>query len=117
MSDGMSAGEWAGAAGGAVSLLTLIGGGLRWLVSWRETRELALDARIDARLTKLEGDAEQFRVNMDRWRVAFKLVADELARIAPHSPKLAQARALLVQAFPTDPFVPPEMGELLDRLP
>lgn len=138
---GVSGGELGGLVAGVIALLIAIGHGSRWLLGWSdnrartrheklntwqtelEHREKTLDNAVSARLLLLEKQVPQLihlqakmRTMVDRWRIAFKIVAAELVTIAPHSMALMQAQSILADAETWEPVVPDDMGEMLDEM-
>jgi hypothetical protein len=131
-----------GIVGGVVSILALLGTGLRWLLGWSERRaqrkdasrsaklqvwhdelekkEAALNAEQDRRHSEVVRRLELMERKYDRlhtehtaMRLAFQMVADGLRAIDPDNPALRQAERLLNAAFPLLPDVPGDMSEHL----
>lgn len=123
---------------GIVALLGVFGAGVKWccgaadrrarsrsakLDKWSAElgdREATLDRAIAGRLAELEAKVprlERLERLVERWRLAFRLVAGELARVSPRSPALIQAQAVLAEDFDAlDQVTPDDMAEQLDRL-
>ncbi|MEV5021429.1 hypothetical protein MRBLMA1_001252 [Sphingobium sp. LMA1-1-1.1] len=124
---GISSGEVGGVLAGVIAVGMALGKGMAWLLNWRDARaktraaklqvwhdelkarEDALDRKIDARLAS-------FEQQVDKWRLAFHLVAAELLQRYPQSMALMQAQKILAEAFPIHLAVPEDMARSLDRL-
>ncbi|MDH7640458.1 hypothetical protein [Sphingomonas oryzagri] len=120
----------AGAVGGIVTVLGVLGQGVRWLFGWNDRRadriakeETELNERrgeylsaIEGRLERVErSDAQRAKEN---WalRAAFEIVAAELRRVDPGNASLTRAEELLKAAFPL-PVVPTaEIRAAMDAL-
>lgn len=134
---GVSPGEVGGWLAGAVVLLGAFGKGIAWLLNWRDARaqtraaklqawheelarrETALDAKVDERMAGLEQQVAELGRNVDKWRMAFHLVAAELLQRHPQSTALMQAQKILAEACPmhlSDIIIPPDMERTLSRL-
>ncbi|MFN3943883.1 MAG: hypothetical protein ACK4K7_02990 [Allosphingosinicella sp.] len=136
-----SPGEVGGVFAGIVTVLALLGGGVRWLVSWRERRAEARSAKLqrwheelDARERRLDAEeAERSQRLEDRQgrlevayaqlhrenaalRIAFELIAAPLRLREPENPALKQAEEMLKAVFPISPLTPPPMVGLMDQL-
>jgi hypothetical protein len=98
----MSAAEIAALAGGAITLLGSLGAIVRWASG--QFREQG------RKLAKLEGEhAALYRehslvlVRLERFRLAFQMVAAELSRKSPGNVALVHAKALLDESLRADP--------------
>lgn len=125
--------EAGGIFAGIVALLAAIGGGVRWLIGWKDRREESRAAKLQlwheelkARELRLDADRENeirdIRAEFDQMRAehralfqAYHLLARALIRIDPKSHALSQASDLLSAAFRIDPRLPGDMGEMLHR--
>lgn len=131
---GISSGEIGGVLAGIIAGGVAIGKGLAWLLNWRDARaktrtakldkwheELArrekdLDARLDHRLESLERQVTQHTAALDKWRMAFHLVAAELLQRHPQSTALMQAQKILAEAFPLNLTLPEDMEAALGQI-
>lgn len=139
MAEGVSAVEAGGIIGGALSLLTMAGGGIVWLFgrsdTEKQTRERKLQAwqdeidakekrldqgrtdyttKLEARLGALEAKDEARDTQMTALRIAFELVSSALRHIDQHNSALSLADDLLRSAFPVPTKTPSEMiGQLV----
>lgn len=123
-----------GEVGGVIAGLGVLGAGFKWL--WtaiqgsRETRaakldrwhselterERALDAKIDARMEAMETQVKELTGAVDRWRMAFQLVASELLHLNPRSQAILQAQKILAEVYPVSLSIPDDMTETLNKL-
>lgn len=128
--------ETGGWIGGALALLTLMGGGVKWLFvrsdDARRTREDKLQAwqeeleakekridegrtayveRLEIRLGLLEVKDEARDAQLTALRISFELVSSALRHIDPRNSALALADDLLRTAFPGTSATPSEMVE------
>lgn len=133
--DTVEAGGW---LGGALALLTLLGGGVKWLFgrsdharqtredklrSWQdelEAKEKRIDEgrtayveRLEMRLGLLEAKDEARDTQMAALRISFELVSSALRHIDPTNSALGLADDLLRTAFPVPAGVPSDMAEQL----
>jgi len=138
---GISSGEIGGVLAGIIAGGMAIGKGLAWLLNWRDARantrtakldkwhdELEqekrdlderrkdLDAKLDERMESLEQQVARHGVAIDRWRMAFHLVAAELLQRDPKSMALMQAQKILAEAFPLNLAVPEDMEATLGQI-
>lgn len=104
---------------GIIAAVSAVGGGFFGTIKWTAARF----AEQGSKLEKLEREyAKLYRehtlvlVRLERFRLAFQMVASDLARKSPQSPALANARALLDDSFKLDPHLPQEMQEILNRI-
>ncbi|MES2497129.1 MAG: hypothetical protein V4618_13530 [Pseudomonadota bacterium] len=130
--------EAGGIIGGALSLLTMAGGGIVWLFGRHDTekqtrekklqtwqdeidaREKRLDqgrteytAKLESRLQLLEAKDEARDTQMTALRIAFELVSSALRQIDHSNSALALADDLLRSAFPVPAATPADMVEQL----
>lgn len=85
--------------GGVGAPLLLIGGGVKWVVS----RVDKLDDRLklaEDKYKRLDRDHGRLMVQVDRWRIAFKMVSAELRKHDPGSPALQLASEMLSETPP-----------------
>jgi hypothetical protein len=102
-----------------VTALLAVAGAIGGVVRWAAAR---FD-RQSAKLDRLESDhAALFRthslvlVRLERFRLAFQMVASELARKSPGNIALVHARALLDDAFVVEADLPDELRDLLHAI-
>lgn len=116
----LDGGDIAGIVGGAVTLLGVVGGGIRWAVMSQSKREKWIEARIQQHVTKIETRLAIAERRADHLGFAFQLVAAELARLDPGSDILRRAHTLfegaqgMFGAVPRN--LPPEIADLMDEL-
>ena len=91
----LDAGDIAGIVGGAVTVLGVIGGGIRWLFTSRSKREQWIEARIQSHVAKIEARLGVAERRADHLGFAFQLVAAELARLDPDSDMLRRAQLII----------------------
>lgn len=143
MDNGVSAGEIGGVVAGLVALLAALGKGAQWIFNWKGAREDAraarlkawedsLDRREKAHREETEQELAEFRAEvgvqgrqisetlalLNITRTALELVTARLRQVAPDSPELEHAEALLRPSFlrPTSLPVPiPEDMMALSR--
>ena len=99
----------------ALAFAGAIGGVVRWAAARFD--------RQSAKLDRLESDhAALFRthslvlVRLERFRLAFQMVASELARKSPGNIALVHAKALLDDSFKVEPDLPDDIKDLLRKL-
>lgn len=130
--------EAGGIIGGALSLITILGGGIAWLFgrrdasrrsredklhAWQdelEAKEKRIDEgrtayveRLETRLRALESKDEARDTQMTALRISFELVSSALRHIDPGNSALGLADDLLRTAFPVPPETPADMVEQL----
>jgi hypothetical protein len=108
--DGLSI---AGIVGGVVTILTAIGTGINRMLTRKDRREAAQDARDDAVVVKLEGRVAALEQDNRRIWLALSYVVPALYAHDPHSPALKAASLILGDAMP----IPPDMAEALKKIP
>lgn len=127
---GLSSGEVGGALAGVIAVGMAVGKGVAWLLNWRDVRAQTraaklqvwhdeLKAREDALDRKIEARLASFEQQVDKWRLAFHLVAAELLQRYPQSMALMQAQRILAEAFPmhlSDVALPEDMERSLRQL-
>lgn len=129
-----SPGEVGGIIAGIVAVLGLFGGGIRWLIGWRDRqrdsfyqKNVAWEARLREREAAFEQDQQKHieRIEQRLGRTerqveaalsAYHLIAGALRQADPDNGALGRADELLRAAFQLDPIVPVEMAALLSRL-
>ncbi|MBD3732517.1 MAG: hypothetical protein IE934_07370 [Sphingopyxis sp.] len=132
--ESMGAGAISGMIGGVLSLLTLLGGGIAFLMKRGDVSKASREAKLDKWYLELK--AEQAEVNRQRedyveqlitrlealerkdsardiqmraLRVAFELVQAALRERDPNHNALGLADEMLKQAFPVHPATPADM--------
>lgn len=131
---GFSTGEVGGVLAGVVAVGVAAGKGIGWLLNWRDARaktraakldrwheellkrEKELDDKLDQRMNGLERQVGDLTVAVDKWRMAFHMVAAELLQRHPQSAALIQAQKILAEAFPIHLAMPADMEEALGRI-
>jgi hypothetical protein len=105
----LDGGDIAGIIGGLVTLLGVLGGGIRWAFTSRSKREAWLEARIQSHVAKIEARLAIAERRADHLGFAFQLVAAELARLDPGSDILRRAQLIIegVQGVFADAAVSP----------
>ena len=88
-------GDIAGIIGGTVTLLGVVGGGIRWAFTSKGRREAWLEARIQGHVAKIEARLAIAERRADHLGFAFQLVAAELARLDPNSDILRRAQLII----------------------
>lgn len=136
--DAVETGGW---IGGGLALLTLLGGGIKWLFgrsddarrsredklqAWQdelEAKEKRIDEgrtayveRLEMRLGLLEAKDEARDTQMMALRISFELVSSALRHIDPTNSALGLADDLLRTAFPVPAGMPSDMAEQLVAL-
>ena len=109
----MDGGDIAGLVGGIVTLLGVVGAGVKWLFTSRSKREEWIEARIQSHVAKIEARLFVAERRADHLGFAFQLVAAELARLDPHSDILRRAQLIIegvqgvfTDAAPLTPYPP-----------
>jgi len=129
-----SAGEIGGIFAGIVATLATIGGGIRWIVGWKERGEETRAAKLAAWEKRLEERDDAYQAGIEnklnaltKWasavhrelsalRAAYPPVASALRRVDKDNPALALADKLLGTAYPLDPTLPSELIDLLRQI-
>jgi len=122
-----SPGEIGGVVAAAVALLGALGAGLKWLLTFLAGRDASRSAKLqvwhdelDAREKEFERlQAEQHRKIEQRLEQveganrtllrAVEMLSAALRVSDPSNPAIQRVEALLKQAFPADPELPPDM--------
>jgi hypothetical protein len=92
-----------------------IGGVVKWAAGRFEAQSVKL-ASLEERYSILFRDYSLLMVKLERFRLAFQMVASELARTSPGNHALLHAKALLDDAFSIEPDLPDDLKELLNKL-
>jgi hypothetical protein len=91
----MDGGDIAGVIGGIITLLGVVGGGVKWLFTSRTKREEWIETRIQSHVAKIEARLIIAERRADHLGFAFQLVAAELARLDPNSDILRRAQLII----------------------
>jgi hypothetical protein len=104
---------------GAAGLLTTLGGALAWVAA-RITAQSARFDRMEERYNHLHREHTLVLVKMERFRLAFQIVAAAMAREKPGDSSLVHARAILADqwVFPSDEQIktPADMADALKEM-
>jgi hypothetical protein len=111
-----SAADMAGIAGGAVTLLASIGGGVKFLFGRAERREKALDAKEGDFVKRLEGRVAALEIENRKIWLVIGYVVPALHAHDPASPALKAAAQILGDAYPVDLSTPQDMTDTLKRM-
>jgi len=116
MSDAPDSFSIAGIVGGILSLLTALGGAVRWLFTRQDRREAALERKEAALVAKLERRVAALESETrDLWLV-LGYVLPALHRHDPLDPALRMAAKILGDKFPIDPATPADMRETISKI-
>jgi hypothetical protein len=110
----MSPVEIAALAGTFITLLGSIGATVRWAAGQFRVQGQKL-ARLESEYAALYREHSLVLVRLERFRLAFQMVASELARKSPGNVALVHAKALLDEHFHLDPDLPDDLRTLLAR--
>ena len=111
----MTPGEIAVLAGAGATIFGSIGATIRWTaVQFREQARKV--AKLEGEYAALYREHSLVLVRLERFRLAFQMVASELSRKSPGNIALVHAKALLDESFRLDPDLPQDMKELLKTL-
>jgi hypothetical protein len=100
--------------GAVVTPLTLLGGGVAWIVARLDNLDKKVKDAND-KAQKAENSVNRLLLQLQRWRTAFQIVATELQRRDPENPTLHLARSILVE-IPADFDTPPDMADKLAQM-
>jgi hypothetical protein len=108
----MGAGEIAALIGAALTVFGSIGATVRWAAAQFRRQAAKLDT-LEGEHAALYREHSLVLVRIERFRLAFQMVAAELARKSPGNVALVHAQALLDESFRLDtPFVPTPSDEM-----
>ena len=111
----MTSADIAVLAGAAIALFGSVGATVRWAAA--QFREQAGKlAKLESEYAALYREHSLVLVRLERFRLAFQMVASELSRKSPGNVALVHARALLDESFRLDPDLPDEIRTLLEAL-
>jgi len=111
----MSIAEIAVLIGAAVTVFGSIGATVRWAAAQFRTQGQKL-AKLEGEYAALYREHSLVLVRLERFRLAFQMVASELSRKSPGNIALVHAKALLDESFRLDPDLPADIRSLLERL-
>lgn len=111
----MGVAEWVTLGTGAVTTFGTIAGVVRWAAVQFKAQARKL-AEMEGRNATLYREHSLLLVRLERFRLAFQMVAAELARKSPGSLALQNAKAILSESFEIDPDLPSDLKSLLERL-
>lgn len=111
----MDAGTIIGFIGAGVAVFGLIGGVVKWATDRFNLLQRQL-SKLEHDYTALHREHTLVLVKLERTRLAFQMVATELARKSPGNNALALAKALLDEAFKVDPDLPRDMQDKLAEI-
>ena len=98
----MTIAEIVALAGAALTLFGSIGATVRWAAVQFRTQGQKL-ARLESEYAALYREHSLVLVRIERFRLAFQMVAAELARRSPGNVALVHARALLDESYRLEP--------------
>lgn len=103
----------------AVALITSVGGAVAWAAARMAAQSARFD-RMEERYNRLHREHTLVLVKMERFRIAFQIVAAAMAREKPGDASLVHARAILSDQWviPSEEQVrtPADMEEALREL-
>jgi hypothetical protein len=99
----------------ALAVAGAIGAVVRWAAAKFDRQADKLD-RLEHEHAALYRTHSLVLVRLERFRLAFQMVASELARKSPGNIALVHARALLDDSFEVEPDLPEEMKDLLTEV-
>lgn len=98
-----------------LSIFGAIGATIRWAAIQFKDQGGRLD-NLKSSYSELHREHTLVLVKLERFRLAFQMVASELARKSPGNVALVHAKALLAEAFTVDPDIPEDMKEKLETI-
>lgn len=131
---GLSGGEIGGIFSGIVLLLGLVGGGIKWLIGWRDrqrddfyqrnraweeelkAREARLAVEQQAHFSRIEARLSRAERRVEAVLNGYYLIANRLRAMDPRDPALREADEILKAAFRLEPLVPEDMIEATQRI-
>ncbi len=102
-------------ASAALAVAGSIGAVVRWAAARFERQAAKID-ELENKHARLFREHSLVLVRLERFRLAFQMVASELARKSPGNIALVHARALLDDAFVVEPDIPDELRAVLDAI-
>lgn len=128
---GASPGEIGGVVAGAIAVLGVLGGGVRYLVGvinargdtrasrnaeWErdlDAREREMERKLAESLRQCEAHCAVMQVKLDKTVMAVLLLLPEVTRAVPESPAIRQVRELLADVIPDKIEIPADMAAQL----
>ena len=107
--------EIAALATAALAVAGAIGGVIKWAAAKFERQSAKID-KLESEHASLFRNHSLVLVRLERFRLAFQMVASELARKSPGNIALVHAKALLDDSFRVEPDLPDDMKDLLSNL-
>lgn len=111
----MDVAEFTAVAGAGIAIFGSIGATVRWASTQFRRQGLKLD-KLEAEYASLYREHSLVLVRLERFRLAFQMVASELSRKSPGNIALVHAKALLDESFRIEPELPSDLKSLLARL-
>ena len=111
----MDATEIAALLGAALAVFGSIGATVRWAAGQFRDQRAKL-AKLEREYAALYREHSLVLVRLERFRLAFQMVASELSRESPGNIALVHAKALLDESFRLEPDLPSDLKSLLTRL-
>ena len=102
-------------AGAALAVFGSIGATVRWTAGQFRSQGAKL-AKLESEYAALYREHGLVLVRIERFRLAFQMVASELSRKSPGNIALVHAKALLDESFTFEPDLPSDLKTLLARL-
>lgn len=109
-------GEAAGIVGGMVTVLGIVGGGVKWLFATRDSRQKMIDDAVNKAFADLRKELTVTKTQLATLSTIYFMLAGELSRQLPDSPVLREANRLFNLAFAVPADTPDAMADLLDEL-
>jgi hypothetical protein len=111
----MTAAEMLALAGTALAVFGSIGATVRWTAAQFRLQGEKL-AKLEGEYAALYREHSLVLVRLERFRMAFQMVASELSRKSPGNIALVHAKALLDESFRLEPDLPSDLKSLLARI-
>jgi hypothetical protein len=107
--------EIVGVASAGLAVAGSSGAFARWVVQEFKRQGLRL-AKVEGEYATLYREHSLVLVRLERFRLAFQMVASELSRKSPGNIALVHAKALLDDAFTVEPDLPEDLKALIRKL-
>jgi hypothetical protein len=101
--------------GVALAVFGSIGATVRWAAAQFRAQGEKL-AKLESEYAALYREHSLVLVRIERFRLAFQMVASELSRKSPGNIALVHAKALLDESFRLEPDLPSDLKSVLARL-
>jgi hypothetical protein len=108
-------GEIVALMGAALAIFGAIGGTVRWAAIQFRAQGGKL-AKLEREYATLYREHSLVLVRLERFRLAFRIVAAELSRKSPGDVALVHAKALLDESFRMEADLPDDIKNLLARI-